>query len=76
MTSNVSGEGRWSRYVIIVGLFLMMTINFMAASVYPWAGGSLARTCPLSPIKLGDLFSAYSWTYTVSLVPIGLRIDR
>jgi MFS transporter, ACS family, D-galactonate transporter len=48
----------------------------LTASAYPWAGGSLARTYQLSPIELGYLFSAYSWTYTVGLIPIGLMIDR
>jgi ACS family glucarate transporter-like MFS transporter len=64
------------RYVIFVGLLLMMTINFIDRINLSVAGSAIAAAYQLSPIELGYLFSAYSWTYTASLIPIGLMIDR
>jgi ACS family glucarate transporter-like MFS transporter len=64
------------RYVVFVGLFLMMTINFIDRINLSVAGGAIAAAYQLSPIELGYLFSAYSWTYTASLIPIGLMVDR
>jgi ACS family glucarate transporter-like MFS transporter len=64
------------RYVVFVGLFLMMTINFIDRINLSVAGSSIAAAYELSPIELGYLFSAYSWTYTASLIPVGLMIDR
>jgi ACS family glucarate transporter-like MFS transporter len=68
--------GGTARYVIFVGLFLMMTINYIDRINLSVAGSSIAVAYELSPIELGYLFSAYSWTYAASLVPIGLMIDR
>jgi MFS family permease len=64
------------RYVVFIGLFLMMTINFVDRINLSVAGSAMAAAYQLSPIELGYLFSAYSWTYTASLIPIGLMIDR
>jgi MFS family permease len=64
------------RYVVFVGLFLMMTINFIDRINLSMAGSSIATAYKLSPVELGYLFSAYSWTYTASLIPIGMMIDR
>jgi sugar phosphate permease len=64
------------RYVIFVGLFVMMVINYVDRINLSVAGSSIAAAYQLSPIALGYLFSAYSWTYAASLIPIGLMIDR
>jgi ACS family glucarate transporter-like MFS transporter len=68
--------GGAARYVIFAGLFLMMTINYVDRINLSVAGSSIVAAYELSPIELGYLFSAYSWTYAASLIPIGLMIDR
>jgi MFS family permease len=68
--------GGAARYVVYAGLFLMMTINYIDRINLSVAGSSLAAAYQLSPIELGYLFSAYSWTYAASLIPAGLIIDR
>jgi ACS family glucarate transporter-like MFS transporter len=53
-----------------------MTINYIDRINLSVAGSSIAAAYELSPVELGYLFSAYSWTYAASLLPLGLMIDR
>jgi MFS family permease len=68
------GSGR--RYVVYISLFLLMIINYIDRINLSVAGGSIRLAYHLSPIELGYLFSAYSWTYALCLVPLGLTVDR
>jgi MFS family permease len=68
--------GGAARYGIFVGLFVMMTINYVDRINLSMAASSIAATYQLSSIELGYLLSAYLWAYAASLVPIGLMVDR
>jgi len=64
------------RYAIYAGLFLLLLVNYTDRIVLSVAAGGIASTYHLSAVALGYLFSAYTWTYTLCLVPAGLTIDR
>jgi MFS family permease len=68
--------GSAARYTVFIGLFIIMMINYIDRINLSVAGSSIAAAYELSPVQLGYLFSAYSWTYTASLLPLGLMIDR
>jgi MFS transporter, ACS family, D-galactonate transporter len=81
-TSRVYGEprhtwlGNGRRYVVYISLFFLLIINYIDRINLSVAAGSIRLAYHLSPIELGYLFSAYSWTYALCLVPLGLAIDR
>ena len=64
------------RYLVYVGLFVLMFINYLDRVNLSVAAKSIAETYQLSPIDMGYIFSAFLWTYLVCLIPMGLLADR
>jgi ACS family glucarate transporter-like MFS transporter len=64
------------RYLVYLGIFLLVSFNYIDRVALSVAAPALARDFGLSAVLLGYLFSSYSWTYTVCLIPWGFLTDR
>ena len=64
------------RYLVYIGLFVLMFINYLDRVNLSVAAKSIAESYNLSPIDMGYIFSAFLWTYLVCLIPMGLLADR
>jgi MFS family permease len=64
------------RYLVYIGLFVLMFINYLDRVNLSVAAKSIADSYSLSPIDMGYIFSAFLWTYLVCLIPMGLLSDR
>ena len=63
------------RIWIYVLLFVMTAINYVDRINLSVASKSIAAAYHLSPGALGLLFSSFSWTYLLCLVPLGVLTD-
>jgi MFS family permease len=64
------------RYLLYIGIFLLVVFNYVDRVALSVAAPSLAAEYNLSPVEVGYLFSAYLWTYVVCLIPCGFLTDR
>lgn len=64
------------RYLVYIGLFLLMFINYLDRINLSVAAKDIAQTYGLSPVEMGFMFSSFLWTYLICLVPMGLAADR
>ena len=64
------------RYYVAVMLLLMVMLGYIDRVNMSIAGPSVAKSLGLSPGTLGILFSAFFWSYTLMLVPVGWISDR
>jgi MFS family permease len=55
---------------------LMGTINYIDRINLSVASAPIAKTFHLSPVALGYLFSSFSWTYIIFVIPAGFLVDR
>jgi MFS family permease len=52
------------------------TINYIDRINLSVASAPVAKAFHLSPVALGYLFSSFSWTYIIFVVPAGLLVDK
>ncbi len=64
------------RVWIYVLLFTGCTINYVDRVALSVAAAPIATQFHVSPVGMGYLFSAFLWTYLVTLIPWGLAVDR
>jgi MFS family permease len=64
------------RVWVYVLLMALGTINYIDRINLSVASTPVAKAFHLSPVALGFLFSSFSWTYIVFVVPAGLLVDR
>jgi MFS family permease len=64
------------RYIVYIGLFLLMFINYLDRINLSVAAKDIATAYGLSPVEMGFMFSSFLWTYLIFLVPMGLAADR
>ena len=64
------------RYLVYIGLFVLMFINYLDRVNLSVAAKSISETYGLSPIDMGYIFSAFLWTYLICLIPMGMLADR
>ncbi len=57
-------------------LFTACTINYIDRVALSVAAGPIAADFHLSQVEMGYLFSAFLWTYLVTLIPWGIVVDR
>src|SRR4029079_17125805 len=65
-----------ARYLIVLVLFLVTTINYADRATLSIVGTDLSRGLALDAITLGYLLSACSWSYVVFQLPGGWLLDR
>jgi ACS family glucarate transporter-like MFS transporter len=64
------------RYLVYIGIFLLVTFNYIDRVALSVAGPPLAKEFGLSPVQLGYLFSSFMWLYLPMLIPWGILSDR
>ncbi|NIF54794.1 MFS transporter [Burkholderia sp. Ax-1724] len=65
-----------ARFAILALLAIGTVINYLDRTVLGIAAPSLTKELGLSAGVMGIVFSAFSWTYTLSQIPAGLLLDR
>jgi ACS family glucarate transporter-like MFS transporter len=64
------------RYLIISVLFAVSCFSYGDRVALSIAGTAMARDISLDPVKLGYLFSGFSWAYVLGQLPSGALLDR
>ncbi len=72
-TAHPIPSRRWGIGVLLGTGVLVSFLDRINLSV---AAQQLQKEFRIDPAELGYLFSAYSWTYTVLQIPMGLLVDR
>ena len=65
-----------ARWLIILVLFIVSTINYADRATLSIVGTDLSRDLQLDAVTLGYLLSAFSWTYVALQIPGGWLLDR
>ncbi|MCA8093451.1 MFS transporter [Burkholderia anthina] len=65
-----------SRFGILALLAIGTTINYLDRSVAGIAAPGMSHDLGLTPVLMGVIFSAFSWTYAASQIPGGILLDR
>lgn len=73
-----AGTGRRSRvrFLILLLIFLLTTINYADRSTFSIAGDAASRDLGLNPIQMGYILSAFAWAYVIGQIPGGALLDR
>jgi ACS family glucarate transporter-like MFS transporter len=64
------------RYVILLLLFLVTTINYADRAILSIVGSSMQKELGITPVQMGLLFSAFAWAYVLGQIPGGWLLDR
>lgn len=64
------------RFAILALLSLAVAVNYLDRAVIGIAIPAIARDFHLSPLAMGVVFSAFSWSYFAAQIPGGLALDR
>ncbi|WP_394559839.1 MFS transporter [Aquipseudomonas alcaligenes] len=64
------------RYLILLMLFLVTTINYADRATISIAGSSMQKDLGFDAVTLGYIFSAFGWAYVIGQIPGGWLLDR
>jgi MFS transporter, ACS family, glucarate transporter len=64
------------RFVIILVLFIVTTINYADRATLSIAGDAVSRELGLDTIAMGYILSAFAWAYVLGQIPGGALLDR
>ena len=64
------------RYLIVLMLFIASTFSYGDRVVLSIAGVAITRDLHLDALRMGYLFSGFSWAYVVAQLPAGGLLDR
>src|ERR1700730_10910984 len=64
------------RFYIAIFFFFNLLINYIDRVNLSVAAPEIAKYFHWDPAQMGWIFSAYLWTYTACLIPIGALLDR
>ena len=64
------------RYWIAFLLPGMPLLSYVDRAAISFAANGIADSFHLTPVALGYLFSAFLWSYSALVVPMGLLVDR
>ncbi|NIE99402.1 MFS transporter [Pantoea sp. Acro-805] len=79
MTTNKSSLRKQKshvRYIILVIVFIITSVNYADRATLSIAGSSLAKELGLDPADMGLIFSAFGWAYLIMQIPGGWLLDR
>ena len=63
------------RYLIIAIIFAVSCFSYGDRVALSLAGSSMQQTIHLTPMRLGYLFSGFSWAYVLGQLPSGGLLD-
>ena len=64
------------RYQVLFLLFVNVVINYMDRSNLAVAATGISKEFQFTPVQMGLIFSAFSWTYLLFQVPGGILVKR
>lgn len=70
------GKQTHFRYVVISILFIVSCFSYGDRVTLSLAGTAMAKDISMDPLKLGYLFSGFSWVYVLGQLPSGGLLDR
>lgn len=71
-----SGKPTHVRYLIVTMLFIASSFSYGDRVALSIAGTAMQRALALDTVKLGFLFSGFSWAYVAGQLPSGGLLDR
>ncbi|MFZ3387913.1 MFS transporter [Buttiauxella gaviniae] len=75
-TAVESKKAKNTRYLILLIIFIVTTINYADRATLSIAGTEVAKELQLSAISMGYIFSAFGWAYLLMQIPGGWLLDR
>ena len=75
-TAMEAKKGKHTRYLILLIIFIVTTINYADRATLSIAGTEVAKELQLSAISMGYIFSAFGWAYLLMQIPGGWLLDR
>lgn len=75
-TDPASGKRTKVRFLILLLIFLLTTINYADRSTFSIAGDAASKDLGLDPIQMGYILSAFAWAYVIGQIPGGALLDR
>jgi ACS family D-galactonate transporter-like MFS transporter len=79
MTSPViaaSGRRSSARLVVLALISFATLLNYLDRAVMGVAAPAMTAEIHISPVVMGLIFSAFSWTYAVAQIPGGMVLDK
>ena len=73
LEARAQGRVRWG---ILLMLFVTTVVNYADRAIISIAGTPMSQELGLSPVTLGYILSALSWSYVAAQVPGGWLLDR
>ena len=64
------------RYLILLVLFAVTVLNYADRAIISIAGVPIAQEFGISPVQMGYILSAFSWSYVAAQLPGGWLLDR
>ena len=64
------------RYLILLLIFAITTFNYADRATLSVTGSAMRAEFGFDAIRMGYIFSAFSWAYVLSQVPAGWLLDR
>ncbi|MGI4946823.1 MAG: MFS transporter, partial [Janthinobacterium lividum] len=64
------------RYVILGLILLLATVAYADRAILSISAPGIRQQFGLSPVQLGYVLSAFSWSYVIGQIPGGLLLDR
>jgi len=64
------------RFVILALITFGVMVNYLDRAIIGIASPAIAQEFALSPVAMGLVFSAFSWSYFAAQLPGGLALDR
>lgn len=74
-TENTVKKGK-VRYLILLMLFLVTSLNYGDRAVLSIAGSPMAEELNINPVAMGYIFSAFAWAYVLGQIPGGWLLDK
>jgi ACS family glucarate transporter-like MFS transporter/ACS family D-galactonate transporter-like MFS transporter len=77
-TASIAGIAKRTnvRYLILLMIFIITTLNYADRATLSITGSAMRSEFGFDAIRMGYIFSAFSWAYVLSQLPAGWLLDR
>jgi ACS family glucarate transporter-like MFS transporter/ACS family D-galactonate transporter-like MFS transporter len=77
-TASIAGIAKRTnvRYLILLMIFTITTLNYADRATLSITGSAMRSEFGFDAIRMGYIFSAFSWAYVLSQLPAGWLLDR
>jgi D-galactonate transporter len=77
-TASIAGIAKRTnvRYLILLMIFVITTLNYADRATLSITGSAMRSEFGFDAIRMGYIFSAFSWAYVLSQLPAGWLLDR